>query len=119
MTNDYYSFRCKHWQSIKINIKIAKTELTKISKHKENQSIKYTKTSKEKIHLCENYNKETKEIRLKEYTIKSDFLKSIFISNIEKPFLFHFNNIRINKSSIMDLTKIKRRIISMERKIFE
>jgi len=29
--------------------------------------------------------------------IKNDFIKSLIISNIEKPFLFHMNNLKNNK----------------------
>ena len=93
MTKDYYSYRCKHRKACNIIIKIAKTVLIKLSENKENQNIIYTITSTEKKHLCLNNNNK-KEVKIKGKKLKPDF--SIIISNIEKPFLFHYNNIRNN-----------------------
>ena len=96
LTNEYYSYRCKHRNACKITIKISKTELIKIIENKENEIIKYTITSTGKHHQCEKDKQETSAIIQKEYKIKAGFLKSIIIEIIEKPFLFHYNNIKKN-----------------------
>ena len=53
LTNDYFSYRCKHRNSCKITIKIAKPELIKIVENKANESIKYSIISTEKNHQCD------------------------------------------------------------------
>ena len=75
LTNDYYSYRCKHRNICKIYIKIAKTELIKLSDNNENQNILFTITSKEKNHLCLNNNNK-KEVKLKAKRIKTGFFKN-------------------------------------------
>ena len=106
LINDYYSYRCKYRNACKITIKIVKKELINIIDNKVNERIKYSKTCTEKNHQCDKYNKETNEIEINKKKVKPNFLKSIIISKIEKPFLFHYNNIR-NNNIFMTLNQIK------------
>ena len=62
LTNEYYSYRCKHRNASKITIKISKTELIKIIELKGNETIKYTITSIGKNHKSEKDKQETSAI---------------------------------------------------------
>ena len=50
-------------------------------------NIEYTITSKEKNHICKENIKEDKITKIKDF--KNNLLKSIIISNLEKPLSFH------------------------------
>lgn len=86
LTNNYFSYRCKHRTICKITIKIAKSEIIKYVKNKV-INIEYTITSKEKNHICKENIKEDKITKIKDF--KNNLLKSIIISNLEKPLSFH------------------------------
>ena len=86
LTNNYFSYRCKHRTICKITIKIAKSEIIKYVKNKV-INIEYTITSKEKNHICKENIKEDKITKIKDF--KHNLLKSIIISNLEKPLSFH------------------------------
>ena len=93
LINSFYSYICKHRTIYKITIKVSNSEKKKYLGNKSTK-FEYLITSKEKIHTCLNYMKEAKITKNKE--IKNNLIKSLILANLEKPLVFHVENLKNN-----------------------
>ena len=109
--NKHFTYRCKHRRACGVVIKIEKEELKKSRENKDIQ-IQYTITSSIKQHVCLKENKEKANIEnskneLKERKIKNkELIRSLILSNIDKPKSFHKTNL-FNNNILLSNNQIK------------
>ena len=95
LTKDCYSYRCKFRTTCKITIKIEKSQLKLYIENKSKQ-IEYTITSKDKNHTCkQNIKIDNNNNKIKK--IKNVMVKSLILSNLDKPLSFHVSNLNNNE----------------------
>ena len=99
LANECYLYRCKHRTICKVCIKISKTELIKYIENK-TVNISYNITSNEKQHTCiKNDISTTESYKLKvDKKLNSNLMKSLILSNTEKPPAFHQTNLKTNNT---------------------
>ena len=104
LKNNFYSYRCKYRQKCKIIIKVAREEIEKYNKN-DNYEIQMDISSEQKNHTCKldneeevknNQEKENNEKENLNSQKQKEIAKTIIFANLNKPFSFHYENLKTN-----------------------